>query len=81
MLDLKTMLAQQKRGESQITSLDDDEKTIVQSYCYLAANELLKMGAQKGALVNEVVMNAFKSGLALGSQLSINNNRVDVRRL
>lgn len=75
-LGLQQLIDAQKRGEQLLTSLTDDEKVIIQNYCYAAAGGLMQLGAQNKAHVNEIVMNAFRNGIALGSQISISNGEI-----
>lgn len=76
MLGLQQLIDAQKQGERLLTNLTDDEKVIIQNYCYAAAGGLMQLGAQEKAHVNEIVMNAFRNGIALGSQVTITNGEI-----
>lgn len=79
MIDFQDMVNRQQGGEKEITSLREDEKTVLQHYCSLAAEALLKTGAQRDATIEEVVINAFRNGVGLGLGLRIVNGEVQGR--
>lgn len=76
MIDFNEMKQRQEEGQQDIDSLVDDEKMVLQHYCSLATEALLRMGAQKRAPVDQVVINSFRTGIALGLRLSITNGEV-----
>ena len=76
MLDLAKTIQAQQAGETLLTGITEDEKTILSSYCWLAGRDLLKAGAQRQAPVDEVVMNAFRNGIALGLCLKVTNHQI-----
>jgi len=76
MIDFNEMKQRQKEGQQDIDSLIDDEKTVLKHYCSLATEALLRLGAQKKAPVDQVVINSFRTGIALGLRLSITNGEV-----
>jgi len=76
MIDFEDMKQRQEVGQQDIDSLIDDEKTVLKHYCSLATEALLRLGAQKKSPVDQVVVNAFKNGIALGLRLSITNGEV-----
>ena len=79
MIDFDEMKQRQEEGQQAIDSLIDDEKTVLKHYCSLATEALLRLGAQKKAPVDQVVINSFKSGIALGLRLSIAGGEVQGR--
>jgi hypothetical protein len=79
MLDLNEMLRRQQDGLREIDSLGGIEMDILKHYCSLATEELLKAGANQKAPVDEVVINALRTGIALGIQLTIKNGEVQGR--
>ena len=76
MIDFEEMKQRQEAGQQDIDSLVDDEKTVLKHYCSLATEALLRLGAQKKAPVDQVVINSFRTGIALGLRLSITNGEV-----
>jgi len=76
MIDFNEMKQRQEAGQQDINSLIDDEKMVLKHYCSLAAEALLRLGAQKKAPVDQVVINSFRTGIALGLRLSITNGEV-----
>ena len=76
MIDFEEMKQRQEEGQQDIDSLIDDEKTVLKHYCSLATEALLRLGAQKKAPVDQVVINSFRTGIALGLRLSITNGEV-----
>ena len=76
MIDFNEMKQRQEEGQQALASLVDDEKTVLKHYCSLATEALLRLGAQKKAPVDQVVINSFRTGIALGLRLSITNGEV-----
>ena len=76
MIDFNEMRQRQEGGLKEIDSLIDDEKKVLKHYCSLATEALLRLGAQKKSPVDQVVINAYKNGIALGLRLSITNGEV-----
>lgn len=79
MIDFQEMTRRQQEGLKQIDTLQEDERKVLQHYCSLATEALLRMGVQRKAPVDQVVINAFKTGIALGLQLQIKNSEVQER--
>ena len=79
MIDFEEMKQRQEAGQQDIDSLIDDEKTVLKHYCSLATEALLRLGAQKKAPVDQVVINSFRTGIALGLRLSITGGEVQGR--
>ena len=71
MIDFEAMNRRQQEGLTDIDSLQEDEKMVLQHYCSLATEALLKMGLQRKAPVDQVVVNAFRLGIALGFHLTV----------
>jgi len=76
MIDFNEMKRRQEEGQQAVDSLIDDEKMVLKHYCSLATEALLRLGAQKKAPVDQVVINSFRTGIALGLRLSITNGEV-----
>ena len=76
MIDFEEMKQRQALGQQDIDSLIDDEKMVLQHYCSLATEALLRLGAQKKAPVDEVVINAYRNGIALGLHLELTAGEV-----
>lgn len=80
MIDFNEMKQRQEAGQQDIDSLIDDEKTVLKHYCSLAAEALLRLGAQKKSPVDHVVVNAFRLGIALGLHLTVADGEVRGRQ-
>lgn len=79
MIDFNEMKQRQEEGQQDIDSLVDDEQTVLKHYCSLATEALLRLGAQRKAPVDQVVINSFRTGIALGLRLSITGGEVQGR--
>ena len=79
MIDFNEMKQRQEVGLQDIDSLVDDEKTVLKHYCSLGAEALLRLGTQKKSPVDQVVVNAFRLGIALGLHLEITAGEVSGR--
>ncbi len=79
MIDFEDMKQRQEEGVQDIDSLIDDEKTVLKHYCSLATEALLRLGSQKKSPVDQVVINAFRLGIALGLHLEITAGEVRSR--
>lgn len=76
MIDLTEMIERQKNGVMLIEQLEPDEKDILKHYCSISAQALLELGEKQNAPINEVVINAVRTGIGLGLQLLIDNGEV-----
>lgn len=76
MIDFEEMNHRQQEGLTDIDSLQEDEKMVLQHYCSLATEALLKMGSQRKAPVDQVIINSFKYGIALGLRLTVAGGEV-----
>ncbi len=79
MIDFNEMKQRQEEGQQDIALLVDDEKMVLKHYCSLATEALLRLGTQRNAPVDQVVINSFRTGIALGLRLSITNGEVQGR--
>lgn len=80
MIDFQEMKRCQEEGQRDIDSLQGDEKDILKHYCSLSTEALLKLGVQRKAPFDQVVINSFRTGIALGLRLSISNGEVQSRK-
>ena len=76
MIDFNDMKQRQEVGQQDIDSLVDDEKTVLKHYCSLATEALLRLGSQQKSPVDQVVVNAFRLGIALGLHLTVAGGEV-----
>ena len=76
MIDFEVMKRCQEEGQRDIDSLEGDERDILKHFCSLSTEALLRLGVQRKAPVDQVVINAFRAGIALGLKLSIINGEV-----
>lgn len=79
MIDFLEMRQCQEEGLVDIESLQDDERDILRHYCSLATEALLKVGSQRKSPVDQVVINAYRTGIALGLHLKIVTGEVQIR--
>lgn len=79
MIDFNEMKQKQEEGQQDIDSLVDDEKTVLKHYCSLATEALLRLGAQRKSPVDQVVINAFRTGIALGLRLTVAGGEIQGR--
>jgi len=79
MIDFNEMKQRQEEGQQDIDSLVDDEKAVLKHYCSLAAEALLRLGSQRKAPVDQVVINSFRTGIALGLRLTVAGGEVQGR--
>jgi len=80
MIDFEEMKQRLEEGLQAIDALEGDEKDILKHYCSLSTEALLRLGVQRKAPVDEVVINSFKNGIALGLNLAIINGEVRGRK-
>jgi len=80
MIDFEEMKRCQEEGQKDIDSLEGDERDILKHYCSLSTEALLRLGVQRKAPVDQVVINTFRTGIALGLRLSIINGEVQGRK-
>ena len=71
MIDLAEMEGRQKEGAELLDALQGDEKDVLQHYCSLVTEALLKEGALRKVPVDRLVANAYRFGIALGTRLKI----------
>lgn len=79
MIDFEGMKRRQEEGLNSIGTLEADEKAVLQHYCSLATEALLRLGVQRKAPVEEVVINAYRNGIALGLRLMVTQGEVQGR--
>lgn len=80
MIAFEEMKHHQEEGQRDIDSLEGDERDILKHYCSLSTEALLRLGIHRKSPFDEVVINAFRAGLALGLKLSIINGEVHSRQ-
>ena len=79
MIDFDEMNRRHQEGLTQVDSLEGDEKTVLMHYCSLATEVLMRLAAHRKAPVNELAVNAYKNGIALGLRLRITQGEVQGR--
>ena len=79
MLMLEQLSAAQKSGDSLVSSLTEDEKTILVAYCDLVTKEVVKMGREKQATMSDLIRNAMLVGVSLGVKINISNSQISKR--
>jgi hypothetical protein len=63
-------------GSSLVDSLTEDEVTVLRHYCSLLTEALMKKGAEEKKTVDQLVINAVKTGISLGVRLDIKDGEV-----
>ena len=76
MIDFEDMKRRQEEGLNIIGTLAADEKEVLQHYCSLATEAFLRLGVKRKAPVDEVVLNAYKNGIALGLRLQVTQGEI-----
>lgn len=71
MIDFEEMKHRQEDGLKEIATLQEDETMVLKHFCSLATEALLKLGVKRRAPVDEVVVNSFRNGIALGLRLRV----------
>ena len=79
MIDFQDMKHRQEEGLAIIGTLLPDERDILQHYCSLSTEAFLRMGVQRKAPVSQVVMNAYRNGIALGLCLKVTQGEIQGR--
>jgi len=79
MIDFQDMKNRQQQGLAAIDSLQEEERVILQHYCSLATEAMLKMGDQRKSSVDQVVINSYRYGIALGLRLKISEGEIQGR--
>jgi hypothetical protein len=69
----------QMLGAAEIKKLSESELDMLKYFCLSGAQAWMKIGAQQKSSVEDVVLNAYRMGIALGSQLSITNGEIKRR--
>jgi hypothetical protein len=76
MIDFNEMKRRQQEGTKLVDSLQEEERDILQHYCSLSTEAIMKIGQERGAAVNQLVINSLKAGISLGLRLEIKNGEV-----
>ena len=79
MIDFNEMKDRQQEGASLLDSLKEDEFTVLRHYCSLATEALVKMGTQRQATTDQIVINALKAGISLGLRLQVEEGEIQGR--
>jgi len=79
MIDFNDMKRRQEEGARLVDSLQEDESRVLQHYCSLATEALMNMGAQRQSPVDQVVINALRTGISLGLRLQVTEGEVQGR--
>lgn len=79
MLDLNGLVAQQKKGDRLLTSLNHEETVVIQNYSLMSTQALIKAGLGAEQSTNNIILNAYRAGLALGLQIDISNGKIKGR--
>lgn len=79
MIDFNDMNKRQQEGLTVIDSLKEDEIAVLRHYCSLATEALMKMCDQRQSPVDQMVINAYKYGIALGLRLQVTDRELKGR--
>jgi hypothetical protein len=79
MLDLNGLVSKQKEGDRLLQTLTHDEEVVLQNYCLAAAQAVTKAGMAAQQTTNNIILNAFRTGLALGLGIDIAASKVRPR--
>jgi hypothetical protein len=78
-IDFDDMNQRQQDGLTQVNSLQEDERAVLQHYCSLATEVLMEEGDKRKAPIDQVVINAYRYGIALGLKLQVVNGEIQGR--
>jgi hypothetical protein len=79
MIDAQELKKGHETAGRELDSLQGDENDVLQHYCSLITDEYLKVVANGRAQIDVVIINAIRSGVALGMAISIKNGEVLAR--
>ena len=79
MIDFDDMQRRQLEGFKQVDSLQGDELAVLQHYCSLATEELVKVTDKSFIPKDQLVINALKYGIAMGLRLQITEGEIQGR--
>lgn len=79
MIDANDLVKRHEKGNSELLSLLHDETEVLQHYCSMLTSAIITAADQRGATVDQAVINGIRTGLALGLQLNIVNGEVKGR--
>jgi hypothetical protein len=71
MIDFGEMKQHQEEGLKKLDTLQGDEFDILRHFCSLATEALLIEGSRLKLPFEKVVINAYRSGIALGLRLEV----------
>lgn len=76
MIAYQEMVKRQQQGIALIESIQEDEKAVIKHYCSLLAQAILELAKSRNASIDEAMVNAIRTGLALGLQLNIEEGEI-----
>ena len=79
MIDFEVMRRRQVEGLQELDTLQGEEFDILRHYCSLATEALLKEGARLKLPFDKLVINSYRSGIALGLRLQVTQGEVQGR--
>ena len=79
MIDLKELIRIQGAGDKLLGTLTHDDMVIMQNYCLLSAQGLLKAGHGANQSTTNIVLNAYRNGICLGLGLKVSSGQVQGR--
>jgi hypothetical protein len=62
-----------------MATLGHDEEVVLQNYCLAAAQAVTKAGMAAQQTTNNIILNAFRTGMALGLGIDVAANKVRPR--
>ena len=80
MLDLNQLIAKQNEGNQLLSTLTGDEEMILQNYGYFCMQAVIKEGARRQDSTDNLILNAFRSGICLGTGIQVVNGEIQERR-
>ena len=76
MIDFTDMKNRQQRGLELLETLEELELDVIRHYCSLSTEALIELGKQKHSSTDQIVINAMRSGIALGLMLKIESGEI-----
>ncbi|MDP2660854.1 MAG: hypothetical protein Q8R28_09005 [Dehalococcoidia bacterium] len=76
MIDAKELVKRHEAANANLASLQEDESAVLQHYCSMITDEFLKAVASGKAPLDQIIINAMRTGITLGLAISIQDGEV-----
>ena len=76
MIDFKSLLDHQKNGMAELDQLTEEELPVFIAYCSMVADDYGKLANSTQMNIDELVVNSFRSGVALGLKIKVDQGQL-----